>query len=63
MEQVILGIYGRTPDQVSEQELMKLRYLELSPGLWDTHTDRKYFRVSYSLDGDLGTDGEMARCV
>lgn len=60
MEQVILGIYGRTPDQVSEQELMKLRYLELKPGLWDTHTDRKYFRVSYGLDGDLGADGEMA---
>ncbi len=59
MEQVILAIYGRTPDQVSDQEFMKLRYLDLTPNLWDVHSDRRYYRVAYGLDGDVGEDGEL----
>lgn len=59
MERVVYAVYGRLPDQVDDREFEKLRYLVLTQGVWEMEKDRRYFRVEYGLDGDLGPDGEM----
>ena len=59
MQSVVYAIYGRLPDQVDDREFEKLRYLVLNQGVWEMEKDRRYFRVEYGLDGDLGPDGEM----
>lgn len=58
MELVIGEIYGTDADQVSPQELAKLRVLYLKPSLNEMDTNRRFFRVQYSLDGDTDAAGE-----
>ncbi len=59
MALVIGEIYGTDADQVSEQDLAKLRYLFLQPNISEMSSNRNFFRVKYSLEGDVGPDGEL----
>ncbi len=59
MEMVIGEIYGMDASLVGEQDLAKLRSLFIQPNISEMGSNRSFFRVKYSLDGDVGPDGEL----
>lgn len=59
MALVIGEIYGTDADQVAPRDLAKLRTLYIKPSLSEMDTNRKFFRVQYSLEGDTDAGGNL----